>query len=139
MLPENNTIKYYTDESRTISVSGSGFVEVGQGKYSLEYNQDTRDWQLPHPSGETLSFEFEPPEYRGCARGGRTPPTLSPIVRFGWYDSYHFGGFVAHSDRQGNRSSFQQLVRTLREADWIDRFTRAVQVSIMVFNPISPP
>ena len=169
VLPENTTVKYYTDISRSISLEGQPKIPLG-GKYSLERNRDTRDWELQHtPSGRQLNFTFERPSYRACSQPGRPPLDVLPIQRYGWceryptsrrwchrfrrgaplpaplpppphpkcrrYDSYHFGGFVKHSATQGSRADFRALARELREAMWMDRFTRAVTVSTMVLNP----
>lgn len=101
--------------------------------YSTFGNPFKDDWILPLPSAPPLNFSYEHPGYRSQYQN--LGFELMPIERWGWYDSYIFGGFVVKSDRNRTAEAFRAQIAQLREAHWIDRYTRAFTVSTMLLNP----
>ena len=128
---EDHTITYFTEGERTVSISGHGVLHGGM--YSVSGNPFTDEWILPLHSAPPLNYSFEHPGYRSQYQ--HLGFEIQPIDRWGWYDSYAFGGFVVKSDRAATASTFRAQIAQLREAHWIDRLTRAFTVSTMLLNP----
>ena len=128
-----------------MSIEGEG-VQQG-GKYSIPDNRDIQPyWVLqpperppapipgtgsPQPTYHPLNLTFEAADYRSNFGG----ETIHRIGRWGWYDTYEFGGYIYRSDRTDNADTFRRMIEQLRASDYIDRYTRAITVSTVLLNP----
>ena len=132
---EGRHLRYFTQSSRSVEVSGSPAVWGGKWK-----NESARDAGPTWEIAPSLTLNYEAPEYRFCPGvrdgGGDADDCdkhIKVFKRIGWYDRYEFGGFRAILN--GTRDEARETLRLLQESDFIDRYTRATTISTVLANP----
>ena len=130
-------LAYFTSPDRTVRVDGDA-VEFG-GKWisstgnMLGRSNDEEDADEFWNVSSKLSLPYDPKGkfYRLRASAGGDPKEV--FGRFGWYGYYKFGGYIA--SLYGPPDEARAQIDELMANDFVDKYTRAVQVSTVVGNP----
>ncbi len=124
---EGDRLSYFTDRDQRVTVNGNA-VRWG-GKYSRGCDGDTdcEDWPFPRLGAGTL-LRYQPSVFRNT-----DGVNVTTGLRYGWYDTYSFGGQALVLDPSPKRARAQ--IDALEAGGFMDFRTRVVRVATVVANP----
>ena len=108
---------------------GAAFAPRVPSWHRLDEEDADEVWNV----SSKLSLPYDPKGkfYRLRASAGGDPKEV--FGRFGWYGYYKFGGYIA--SLYGPPDEARAQIDELMANDFVDKYTRAVQVSTVVGNP----